>query len=106
MTTETLIKNFEKADKKEKLIKLQEMLNMIQDKLPMFGDIDTHIKNAGSEIEDATLISYYTIIIRNAEYLENQKVAQYKDFMDTLRKREQQAHDKDEMDIDNDLTNV
>ena len=106
MTTETLIKSFEKADKKQKLIKLQEILKMIQDKLPMFGDIDTHVKNAGNTIEDATLVSYYTIIIRNAEYLENQKVAQYKDFMDTLRKREQQEHANDEMDIDNDLTNV
>jgi hypothetical protein len=52
------------------------------------------------------LISYYSIILKNAEYLENKKVTQYQEFMEKLRKREEQEHLRDETNLDNDLNNI
>ncbi|MEI7558736.1 MAG: hypothetical protein WCJ45_08375 [bacterium] len=45
MTTEQLLQRFKKADKEQKLIKLQEIMKMLKDTLPMIEDIDTHLKN-------------------------------------------------------------
>lgn len=106
MTTEQLIQNFQKIDKDQKILKLQEILNMLKDKLPIFEDMDIYLKNAWNQIEDSTLISYYSIILKNAEYLENKKVIQYQEFMEKLRKREEQEHLRDETNLDNDLNNI
>jgi hypothetical protein len=46
MTTEQLIQNFQKIDKDQKILKLQEILNMLKDKLPIFEDMDIYLKNA------------------------------------------------------------
>ncbi|MFZ2151252.1 MAG: hypothetical protein WAZ12_02705 [Candidatus Absconditicoccaceae bacterium] len=106
MTTEQLIQIFSKITKDEKILKLQEILNMLKDKLPIFEDMDVYLTNAGNQIEDSTLISYYSIILKNAEYLENKKVIQYQEFMEKLRKIEVQEHLRDDDNLDNDLNNI
>jgi hypothetical protein len=45
MTTEQLIQKFTKIEKSQKLIRLKEMLGILKDGLPIFEDINMHLKN-------------------------------------------------------------
>lgn len=106
MTTEQLIQKFTKIEKSQKLIRLKEMLGILKDGLPIFEDINMHLKNIWNDIQEDTLIMYYSTILKNAEYLENKKVTQYQEFMSKLREREEQEHIRDEKNLDDQLNNI
>ncbi len=106
MTTEQLLQRFKKADKEQKLIKLQEIMKMLKDTLPMIEDIDTHLKNTWTAIEESTLITYYSIIIKNAEYLENKKISEYEGFMKKLRDKETKAQEAEDNSLEHDLSSI
>lgn len=106
MTTEQLLQRFKKADKEQKLIKLQEIMKMLKDTLPMIEDIDTHLKNTWTAIEESTLITYYSIIIKNAEYLENKKISEYEGFMKKLRDKEAKAQEAEDNSLEHDLSSI
>ena len=106
MTTDQLIQKFQKIDKNQKILKLQETLNILKDKLPIFEDMVIHLQNSWNAIDESILISYYTIILKNAEYLENKQVTQYQKFMQKLRKEEEKQYEKDEIKIDNDFNEM
>lgn len=106
MTTEQLIQKFTKTEKSQKLIRLKEILGILKDGLPIFEDINIHLKNIWNDIQEDTLIKYYSIILKNAEYLENKKITQYQEFMSKLREREEQEHIRDEGSLENELNNI
>lgn len=106
MTTEKLLQRFRAADKAQKLIKLQEMLRILKGRLPMFEDIDAHLKTAGDGIEEAALIAYYSVIIKTAEYLESKKISEYEGFMKQLKDKEAKVHEQEESSLEDDLSSI
>lgn len=106
MITENLIKNFQKIDKEQKIVKLQNILSIIKNTLPIFEDIAMHIQTAWNAIEDKTLVMYYTIILKNAEYLATNKIGEYKEFMQKLIQRENEDQSKNEINLDNELNAI